>query len=241
MEKREVLTNYDSDLFFANQVIQNACATQALLAVLLNRQDVIEIGEELNNFKQFTQSLDPQMKGLAISNQQTLQRVHNSFSRPEPFVFTEQKKRIATEKDDVFHFIAFVPFKNKVYEIDGCQQGPILVGSFENEDEWINIARNEINQRIQKYSQDEVRFNLLAITKDKKYMSEQLINEYERQKSYLYNYLKSNQYQLNEMQEADYQNLKLKMMEDEGQQNICLSLDLNIALRRNIKKQKLLN
>lgn len=59
LEKRECLLNYDADLFFANQVIQNACATQALLAILLNREDKIDLGEDLKNFKAFTTSMDP--------------------------------------------------------------------------------------------------------------------------------------------------------------------------------------
>lgn len=49
------------NIFFTDEVIINACATQAILSILLNRDD-IDIGQVIRNFKKFTQDFAPDIK-----------------------------------------------------------------------------------------------------------------------------------------------------------------------------------
>lgn len=50
-----------NNIFFAAQTIQNACGTQALLSVLLNKDKEVQIGKDLKEFKEFTQEFPPEV------------------------------------------------------------------------------------------------------------------------------------------------------------------------------------
>ena len=139
--KPETLTDYDPELFFANQVINNACATQAILSILMNRSE-IELGPELTNLRSFSAGLPSKEKGHAIGNSEVIRVAHNSFTRQDPFVMDEETKA-AGKDDDVFHFISFVPHKNTLYELDGLQAGPISHGEC-SEETWLALAREQI-------------------------------------------------------------------------------------------------
>jgi len=107
------------DLFFARQVTTNACATQAILSILLNANSTNEedhasstklvLGEKLESLKAFTASFPADLKGEAIGASEDIRLAHNSFARSETFLMMddERKKRIAGDDDDVFHFIAY--------------------------------------------------------------------------------------------------------------------------------------
>ena len=78
----------------------------------------------------------------------------------------DEESKPAKDDDDVFHFISFLPFKGKLYELDGLQKGPICFGECTQED-WLSKAREQIQKRIQTYAATEIKFNLLAIVGDK--------------------------------------------------------------------------
>ena len=51
----------------------------------------------------------------------------------------------------MYHFVAYVPFKGRVYELDGLQEGPILLGEITEDAHWIAVAREAILKRIAMY------------------------------------------------------------------------------------------
>ncbi len=160
-EKDDRPPTHPPGLFFAKQVITNACATQAILSVLLNAP--VDLGEEMLAFKGFTADLPPDVKGEAIGSYQALRDAHNSFARPEPF---EMESKHAKDDDDVFHFIGYIPFQNAVYELDGLKNGPIKLADVTPGQSWLVPVREIIKRRINLYLASEIRFNLMQVTRD---------------------------------------------------------------------------
>jgi ubiquitin carboxyl-terminal hydrolase L5 len=159
--QREIVER--EDIWFAKQVIQNACATQAILSVLFNN-NCVDLGDTLFSLKFETMTFDAESKGWGIGESEIIKTVHNSFARPEPF---EIKEAPAKSGDDVYHFVSYVPWEGRIFELDGLQRGPIDHGPFEGH--WMVEAINAIKKRIAMYNVDtEMGFTVLAVCRNLK-------------------------------------------------------------------------
>ena len=76
-----------------------------------------------------------------------------------------EAQRLASEDDDVYHFIAYTPVNGVLYELDGLQPAPISHGHcmFSDFPEKIIPV---LQRRIERYPANEIRFNLLAMVRD---------------------------------------------------------------------------
>uniref|UniRef100_A0A673HLD9 Ubiquitin carboxyl-terminal hydrolase n=1 Tax=Sinocyclocheilus rhinocerous TaxID=307959 RepID=A0A673HLD9_9TELE len=142
-----------NDMFFAHQLIPNSCATHALLSVLLNCSGV-ELGTTLSRMKAFTKGFSPESKGYAIGNAPELAKAHNSHARPEPRHLPEKQNGISAVRTmEAFHFVSYVPIKDRLFELDGLKAYPIDHGE-------LSTYRGE--------PYHDIRFNLMAVVPDRR-------------------------------------------------------------------------
>lgn len=164
-------------LFFARQTIQNACGTQALLSVLLNQQEAVDIGSHLQTFREFAMALPAELRGEALSNDELIRDVHNSFAKSSPFVDETQRPPHSPEDaEDVYHFIAYTAVGGRLYELDGLQPAPIDHGPVDASSSSANLAFAQaalaaVQRRITRYGADEIHFNLLAAVRDRRLLA----------------------------------------------------------------------
>ncbi|RAL06315.1 ubiquitin C-terminal hydrolase 37 [Aspergillus ibericus CBS 121593] len=167
-------------LWFANQTASNACASVALLNIV-NNVEGIDLGENLQHFKDFTMPFTPALRGDAINNFDFVKGIHNSFARRMDMLGSDfQLKAEATSKrsrsakikhaDDEtnagFHFIAFVPALGKVWKFDGLERQPQALGSCSPENDWLNLVKPNIRTRMEEYEEDQIEFSILSVAKD---------------------------------------------------------------------------
>jgi ubiquitin carboxyl-terminal hydrolase L5 len=84
--------------------------------------------------------LDPETRGWTISNSEKIREVHNSFARSDPFHLEENRPQ--DEHEDAYHFIAYLPIGDKLYELDGLKPMPVSHGEIPGgREKWTDLAR----------------------------------------------------------------------------------------------------
>ena len=159
-----------NQMFFANQVVTNSCATHSLLSVLLNLTDV-ELGPVLTKLKEFTAGHDPESKGLAIGNMLELARAHNRHAKPEYAILQAPTKRGSavvssahTFVPETYHFVSYVPINDRLFELDGLKQYPIDHGPWGEHEEWTELFARIMTEKLS--NAQDILYNLMAIVPD---------------------------------------------------------------------------
>ncbi|VDL58005.1 unnamed protein product [Hymenolepis diminuta] len=164
----------DNSIFFAKQVITNACATQALINVLLNVSSKnLNLGGTLTDFKTFVADFDSYMKGTALADCEKLRLTHNSFARPQVFEIDQTNQY---KPEDVYHFVGFVPINGAVYELDGLKPNPVRVATIPEGSSWLDVVLPVINARMSECLDG--KFNLMALVPSRLQMYQTRAAEY---------------------------------------------------------------
>ncbi|SCV71353.1 BQ2448_2941 [Microbotryum intermedium] len=139
----------DEKGYFAHQVINNACASIALINAVMNLGEDWDLGDELSNLKMFSTGLGAEDKGWTISNSEKIRQVHNSFARADPFHLEES--RPPTDDDHAYHFICYVPISDTLYELDGLKPSPVSHGVIPGgKEKWALHAKECVSNPFQK-------------------------------------------------------------------------------------------
>ncbi|PWY65044.1 ubiquitin carboxyl-terminal hydrolase [Aspergillus heteromorphus CBS 117.55] len=167
-------------LWFANQTSSNSCASVALLNIVNNIQG-IDLGDNLQHFKDFTMPFTPALRGDAISNFEFVKRIHNSFARKMDMLGSDyqlkteaalKRSRSAKNKNEEdntdagFHFIAFVPALDKLWKFDGLERQPQSLGPCASGEDWLDLVKPNIRARMQAYEEDQIEFSILSLARD---------------------------------------------------------------------------
>ncbi|KAI0098441.1 cysteine proteinase [Daldinia grandis] len=170
-------------LWFTNQTSANACATVALMNIIMNAQDVT-LGTELQKFRESTKEQPPPYRGISLDKNDFIRSVHNSVARRIDLLSedlcldnkyeesatvkkrrTQKKSARATRKGRVesYHYIAYVPVNGQVWELDGFEMKPLclVIITGPASDSWIDTASTAIKERMMQKEIPE--FSLLAI------------------------------------------------------------------------------
>ena len=120
----------------------------SLLNIVNNVPD-LDLGPQLQSFKEFTASFPPALRGDEIGNFEFVKTIHNSFAREMDKLnidlsmcneYDDRRKKAKPRKgqntsddddasdESAFHFVAFLPIRDQVWMLDGLNRQPERLG-----------------------------------------------------------------------------------------------------------------
>ncbi|GBP23249.1 Ubiquitin carboxyl-terminal hydrolase calypso [Eumeta japonica] len=172
-----------NNIFFAQQMVPNSCATHALLSILLNCPN-LHLGETLSRLKHHTLGMNPENKGWAIGNTPELACAHNSHAIPQARKKTDKNAGVPTGRftGEAYHFVSFVPINGHLFELDGLKPFPTDHGPWAPDEDWTDKFRRVMAERLGRDAGEQVhdiRFNLMAVVPDRRIALTQRLNNLE--------------------------------------------------------------
>ncbi|KAM3965152.1 ubiquitin carboxyl-terminal hydrolase calypso [Aphomia sociella] len=172
-----------NNIFFAQQMVPNSCATHALLSILLNCPN-LHLGETLSRLKHHTLGMNPENKGWAIGNTPELACAHNSHAIPQARKKTDKNAGVSTGRftGEAYHFVSFVPINGHLFELDGLKPFPTDHGPWAADEDWTDKFRRVMAERLGRDAGEQVhdiRFNLMAVVPDRRIALTQKLNALE--------------------------------------------------------------
>ncbi|KAK4472534.1 hypothetical protein MN116_003778 [Schistosoma mekongi] len=159
-------------IFFAKQTISNACATQAIINILLNIDDKVPIGSTLSNFKSFVSDFDSTLCTTVLASKIPCYSTVYLFSY-QLFEFDEKAPK---SNEDTYHFVGYLPINGTLYELDGLKPGPIDHGKLPENSSWIDSVRPLLMKRMEKCVDG--KFNIMAVVPNRLAMYENQLAQF---------------------------------------------------------------
>lgn len=167
-EKQESFRSEDNipkdsleDVWFVKQRIGNACGTIGLLHSLLNAPEPINAFQPdswLANFQNdCPKSMPPLQKAERLEGDEKVAKLHDQATSSEE---NATNRGNIDDKVDT-HFIALVCNKDKLYELDGRKDGPVLHGPTTQ----ATLLKDacQVVKKFMSRDPDEMRFTILAL------------------------------------------------------------------------------
>jgi ubiquitin carboxyl-terminal hydrolase L3 len=126
--KALALDAMQDQVWFIKQRIGNACGTIGLLHATMNAPEAIRIFDRDSWFSKFAEDcpipLSPVVKAERLEGDDKIAKLHDEATSSEA---NSTRRGNVNDKIET-HFVALVNIGNKLYELDGRREGPVLHG-----------------------------------------------------------------------------------------------------------------